>query len=147
MPTAAKLVAGVIFAVLAFFAAQAYAAQLPATSSPAWMREIAAVTGAVLGWSTLGAKGRHQNFGKAAGAGLRTSLFIVIWALLFLAIYLMLKRSISGKYHGFVEALLSVFDIFYAQGRLLVQPDVLLILLAGGVLGGLATEWAARRFT
>ena len=146
MPTAAKLVAAVIFAGMAFLVAHDFVTQMPHGSAPKGLRELAAVIAGFLGWATLGAEARRPRFADAAGAGLRTSLFAVFWSLLALAIYLMIKQSMSGKYDGPVNAVLSVFDIMYAQGLLLLQPKVLGILGAGGMLGGLVTEWVARRW-
>lgn len=146
MPTAAKLVAAVIFACMAFLVAHDFVTQMPHGSAPRGLREVAAAIGGFLGWATLGAEGRRPRFVDAAGAGLRTSLYTLFWSLLILAIYLMIKQSLTGKYDGPVEAVLSVFDIMYAQGLLVLQPKVLAILGLGGVLGGLLTEWVARRW-
>ncbi|WP_395006431.1 TrgA family protein [Cypionkella sp.] len=147
MPTASKLVAAVIFAVLGFAAVDALAAHLPEGTSVGWLREITTIIGALVGWFTLGSRGKLNSYGDALGAGLRTNVYTVFWTLLLVSISLMIKRSMGSRYDGPIEAVLGIFDIMQVQARLLLQVDVMVILVLGGALGGLATEWAGRRWT
>jgi hypothetical protein len=147
MPTASKLVAAVIFAGLGLAAVNTLLPHLAEGTRVGWLRQVAAIIGAVLGWTTIGAAGRLNRYGEAAGAGLRTVVYMVFWTLLLASVYLMIQGSMRGQYPGPVEAVLGVFDIMQAQGRLLLEADVLLVLTLGGLFGGLATEWAARRWT
>jgi hypothetical protein len=146
MPTASKLAAAVAFALVAFFAANAFASHMPEGSNPGWIREISALTGALVGWLTIGRHGAGRTVTETAGAGMRTALITVFWALLGFSIYLMIRKSMRLIYDGPLEAVLGIFDVMIEQGKQMGQVDFLAILGIGGALGGMFTGWAGRRW-
>jgi hypothetical protein len=146
MPTAAKLTAAVAFAIVAYLAAVAFVPHLPEGSQIGLFREITAVIGFGTGWLVMGGLVGH-SYRDAAGSGVRTSVTLVFCALLGFSIYLMVKKSFKMIYDGPMEAVLAVFEIMMEYGRMMLVPDVLGVLALGGVLGGIAAEWAGRRWS
>ncbi|MGV8955863.1 MAG: TrgA family protein [Cypionkella sp.] len=146
MPTASKLAAAVAFALVAFFTANAFATHMPEGSNPGWIREVSALTGAIVGWLTIGRHGAGNDTVAAAGAGIRTSLLTAIWVLLGFSIYLMIRKSMRMMYDGPMDAVLGIFDVMIEQGKQMGQVDVLAILGVGGAVGGIVTRWAGRRW-
>ena len=145
MPTTAKLVSAVAFALVALLAAVAYIPHLPENTSVGYFREIMAALGLLLGWQSMG-RNAGRGWGEAAGQGLKTSALIVFWALLSFASYTMILRSTKQIYRADpVKALLDVPRIMLDYGRLAVAQDVLAVLILGGLLGGLLAEFTARR--
>lgn len=145
MPTAARLVAAIIFAGVAFLAANVYVPLLPAGTQTGWFAAVSAGFGAVVGWMVMGAlAGRGTT--AAMGYGVRTSVTIVFWVGLFLSIREMILRSMNLRYDGPMEAVIGTFDIAIDYGRLMVDPQLLAVLGLGGLLGGLVTEFASRRW-
>ncbi|MFN3722084.1 MAG: TrgA family protein [Paracoccaceae bacterium] len=147
MPTAAKLVAGLVFGFVAFVAAHLYALSLPDGATSGVLRQVSAVVGVLCGWFVMGpfAK-RARGQIDAMGAGVRTSLTMLIVVVLTFAIVEMLDRAIKGRFKTPMDAVLSIFE----QGLRLIgsvaQPDILAVLLLGGLVGGSVSRWAGRRW-
>lgn len=146
MPTAARLFAALAFFAVAFFAAETYKPGLAGQVSWGWFSLIAATIGALCGWRVMGSEA-GDGMVHAMSAGLRTATLIVMSTLLLFAVLEMLRRTLRNRYDGVFDALLGVFDLFVFYGRALMQPEPLIVLLAGGLLGGALTEWAARRWS
>lgn len=146
MPTAAKLISAVAFAIVALIAATAFVTHMPEGSRIGLFPEITAGIGFAVGWLVMGGL-VGQGYGEAAGSGLRTSVTLVFFTLLGFAIYLMVQKSYKMVYDGPMEAVLGVFEIMLEYGQMMLVPDVLGVLAVGGVLGGLAAEWAGRRWS
>ncbi len=146
MPTAAKLVAAVMFALVGFLSAEAFKPQMPPGTQFGYFVPIVAAIGLAVGWRVMG-RLAGQGYGAAAGFGLRTSITIVFWALLVFSIYRMVQLALSAMpYAGPMEAVVGIFDEAMKYGRLLWARDLLITLAAGGIVGGMATEWASRRW-
>ena len=147
MPTAAKLVSALAFALVGLWAALAYIPQLPEGTDTGQFPLIMAVLGLVLGWRSMG-RNAGRGWGESAGYGLRTSVLIVVWALFGFAVYSMLMRSTRQLYRGDPgRAVMDVPDIMLQYGRLLIAQEVLVALIVGGLVGGILAEFAARRST
>jgi hypothetical protein len=146
MPTASKLVGAFVFAVLSFFAAQRFIPHLPEGSVIGFFREITAVIGLAVGWFVMGRLTGH-GYRDAIGAGMRTQLTVVFWTLLGFSIYFMVKKSTHMMYEGPMEAVLGVFDIMLGYGKKLLKPDMGVIVLGGGAIAGIITEWAGKRWS
>lgn len=146
MPTAAKLFAAVMFAAVGFLAAQAYVPSLPEGTQIGFLREICAMLGLVIGWFVMG-RLVGKGYVEAVGFGIRTSVTVLFWAVLGFSIYEMILRSTKMMYDGPMEALLGVFDLVIYYGKMMGSPEFIGTLLIGGVLGGIAAEWAGRRWS
>jgi len=146
MPTAAKLVAAVMFAAVGFLAAQAFVPSLPEGTQIGFLREICAVLGLIIGWLVMG-RLVGKGYVEAVGFGIRTSVTVLFWAVLGFSIYEMILRSTKMMYDGPMEALLGVFDLVIYYGKMMGSPEFIATLLIGGVLGGIAAEWAGRRWS
>ncbi|MDQ2065064.1 TrgA family protein [Xinfangfangia sp. CPCC 101601] len=145
MPTTAKLVAALFFAAIGWFAANAH---IPALGEQAYFgrfREITALIGLLVGWYTMGSL-VGQSYADAVGSGLRTSVTLVFFALLIFATYLMYGQTQKMIFDGPLEAALGVFENMLDQGRKMLTPGVLGVLIIGGAVGGMLTEWTARRW-
>lgn len=145
MPTAAKLIAAAAFALVGWLAAKYYVPQLPEGTSTGWFQEITAALGFLIGWLSLGpAVGR--GYREAISLGLRTSLLLLAWALIGFSVYRMIMRSTKMTYHDAGEAILDVPMLMLYYGKLMGSAPFVATLILGGVLGGLAAEFAARRW-
>ena len=146
MPTAAKLISAVAFAFLGFIAAATFVPHMPEGSQIGLFRELTAVIGFIVGWFVMGGL-VGRGYGEAAGSGLRTSVTLTFFALLFFSVYLMVKKSFKMIYDGPMDAVLGVFEFMLEYGRMMLQPDVLGVLALGGILAGVIAEWASRRWS
>jgi hypothetical protein len=145
MPTAAKLVAAICFAAIGWLAANAHIPALGENAAYGLFREITAVIGALVGWLVMGGL-VGQNYGEAAGSGLRTSVTLVFFALLVFSTYGMLQNASKMVYDGPMDAVLAIFQLMMENGREMLTVGVLTLLIGGGMLGGVVTEWSSRRW-
>jgi hypothetical protein len=145
MPTAAKLVASVLFALLSYFVADLYAQGVTDGTPVTYLRQGAAAIGLICGWRVMG-RLVGKGMSDAIGSGVRTVLTTVFFVLLLFAIYKMIETSTKGIYDGPLEAVLAIFDLMLRYGRGLISPEILGTTFIGGALAGMATEWADRRW-
>jgi hypothetical protein len=147
MPTAAKLFAAFAFGLVGFFAAEVMKPSFPEGMNLGWFPVICGLIGIYVGWSVVGGNAGRGLY-RAMATGLRASATIVFWALVVFSVYEMLSRSIDRRYNGVMEAVLGTFELAYGYGALLMTSYMtLVVLVAGGVLGGMFSDWAARRWT
>ncbi|MGC9419191.1 MAG: TrgA family protein [Rhodovulum sp.] len=146
MPTAAKLVAALLYAAVAWFASDAIVPLFPEGTDLGSFAMVNTVIGGLTGWLVMGGLA-GEGYGLAVASGLRTTAVLVFYALLFHAVYEMLHRATRMRYDGVMEALTAVVELMGKYGLMVVtSPVVMGILIGGGVLAGLAVEWAARRW-
>ena len=145
MPTAAKLVAAIAFALLGLFTAELIKPLMPEGTQFGFFREVCAAIGALCGWRVMGEL-TGRTYRAAVESGLRTMLTMVFWSILLLAIYHMVLESMKRRYDGPIEAIQAIFSISLDYLQIMVDPGVIAALLLGGMLGGVLTEWASRRW-
>lgn len=145
MPTAAKLVASLAFALTGFLAAEAFKLGMPEGMAFGPFSLVIAAIGLICGWRISGRLAGHGNL-ASIGYGLRTSVTIVFWGLLIYSTERMIQRALDMLYNGPIEAVLGIFQLMFELGQRLPTPEVLTVLVVGGVFGGIATEWAGRRW-
>ncbi|MEZ5779487.1 MAG: TrgA family protein [Paracoccaceae bacterium] len=145
MPTAAKLFAAIAFALLAFFAAEVVKPNMPPGTQFGYFSFYCLLIGLVCGWRIMGPAAGKGNV-EAVNAGIRTAVAIVLIALLIFSIYEMMIQAWRQYYDGPMEAIVGIFGIALDFGRGVLVWDVMAVLLVGGGLAGLLSEWAARRW-
>ena len=145
MPTGAKLMAAASFAVVGWVMANYYAMNMPDASAAGPIREGAAVVGALVGWSAMGPS-VGKGYVEAAGAGIKTAVVLVVVALFLLALREMIDNSVKMRYDGALDAILDVFQTAVKRSQGLASLGVFGTLFFGGILGGLLTENAGRRW-
>jgi len=146
MPTASKLVGAVLFAIVAAIAAHLFIPVLPEGTQVKLFREISAGIGFICGWRVMG-RNTGRGMSEAVGTGIRTSVTTLFWVMLGFSIYQMVLRSTKMLYDGPMEAVVGVFDIMLGYGKLLIHPATPVALLVGGVVAGVLTEIAGRRWS
>ncbi|NBZ87854.1 TrgA family protein [Stagnihabitans tardus] len=146
MPTFAKLTAAVLFAFVGWWAAVTYNAHLPDNVSLPKLPYSMAALGAALGWWSLGPSS-GKGYRDTIAYGLRTSVLIGFLAMFGVAFLLMLRKSTNQMYRADpFAAVLDVPDLMYQYGRYMLNQDVLMVLAAGGIIGGILVEYAARNW-
>ena len=147
MPTTAKLVSAVMFAIIGFFAAAAYAETLPPGQPRFWLIPIVTALGIGQGWMTMG---RHvgQGMSMAITTGVRTSFLILFWAVTIFGLYEMFYRSTRLRYDGPGEAVIAALELLMEYGlSVLTAVPTLIILFGGGAVAGIVAEFVNRRWS
>lgn len=146
MPTAAKLIAAVLFAALAYYVSEEVKFYLPGEGAGAtWLSQVNAAFGAVMGWRIMG-RFAGQGFMPAAGFGLTTIFAVTFWALLIWAGYEMIIRATRGRYDGPVDALQGMADLMIDYAILTMVPTIVGTAVIGSLVAGIVTEFCARRW-
>lgn len=146
MPTAAKLFAAFAFAVLAFFVAEISKPHFGGSMQFGNFSFMSSLIGLVAGWRVMGPEAGRGNW-AAVNTGIKTSAVMVGLALLIFSTYEMIVQSFRPAYNGPMEAIVAIFDIGVGYLTTILVWDVLAVLLLGGALAGLLSEWANRRWT
>jgi hypothetical protein len=145
MPTGAKLVAAVCYAVVGWVLANYYAVNMPDASSSGPIREAAGLVGVIVGWMVMGPS-VGKGYVEAAGSGIKTAVVLAVVALFLLAMREMLENSVKLRYEGPLDAILDVFQTMAQRSYGLLSLGVFGTILFGGIVSGLLTENASRRW-
>ena len=146
MPTAAKLVAFVLFGAFAWYVSQLVMGLMQEGTQPPLYAEGNAVIGAVLGWVVAGSRARGPWL-AAVSYGLTATLAILFWWLFLRAFYDMIVAAMRGLYGSDPTlAVVDVFRLMMEHAQLMANSTVVTTLIAGAVICGLVTEWFGRRF-
>lgn len=146
MPTAARLVAALGFAVVGFFAAEMVRPHLPEGMVVGAFRQISALIGLVCGWRILGPD-VGQGMVQAANAGMRTALVMVLLGLLVFSTEEMIVLAFRRSYDTPLDAIIGVAQLAINFVWTLLHPEVLAVIFGGGALVGLLAEWTRRRWS
>lgn len=145
MPTAAKLAGSVLFACLAYLLAGMFRQYLPPATQLGWFDQVSTLIGFLCGWRIMGGNA-GQGIVIALNNGLRTAVTMVFFALVVFSIEEMYQVAIRRMYDGPGDALLGAVSIGSDFAVMLLQPDLLIVLVVGGILCGWLTEKIARRW-
>ena len=145
MPTAAKLVAALSFAFLAWVVCIVVEGLLPEAQRIGRLYSVSIGMGAICGWMVSGAAPRATMI-EAATTGLRTATITTICALLAFAVGTMLQIAMRGLYGGLMDALLDIFNEFIDFGAMILNLPTLATIAIGGLIAGMVTEAAGRRW-
>ena len=145
MPTAPKLVAAVVFAVLALAAVRAAEPLMPEGTRFGGFAPISAGVAALVGWAVMGGL-VGGGYARAAGSGMRTAVTFAVACLALFAVHAMLALSMQLRYHDPMEAVVGAFEIAADYAVRLAEPGFLGLLLGGGAAAGVIVEWSSRRW-
>ena len=145
MPTGAKAMGAVTFAVVGWLTANAYIPNMPEAQTVGSFREWTALLGGVIGWKVMG-NSVGKGYVGAIGSGWKTTILLVFFALLLFGIYEMLLLSVKMRYDGPFEAIVDVFKRMMERSVPLASVGVLGVMAVGGAVAGVLTENASRRW-
>jgi hypothetical protein len=145
MPTAAKLVAGLMWAALAWFVSNLLKPYFPEGMNLGFFAEVNAVLGFFLGWLMAGPRA-GVGWSGAISYGVTTTVALVLLGVFLHSFAEMVRLSLSRRYEGPIEGLEAVFGMMVGYFAMMLQTDVMVTLVVGAVVAGLVTEWAGRRW-
>ncbi|MCK0148891.1 TrgA family protein [Marivita sp. S6314] len=145
MPTAAKTIAALCLAALAYFSSELVKTLLPEIQAWGNFSLFNAGLGGVVGWIVVG-KRAGRGTKDAIANGLTGVAALILWALFLHACYEMFQLSLKRRYDGPVEAFAAIFEIGLEYGQVLLNPMMLVTFVIGALATGYFTEFAARRW-
>ncbi len=146
MPTAARLVAAILLAALAWILSELIRPLMPEGTSFGWFNYVNAFIGFCVGWVAMGSRaGRGTVPGINNGfTGIAVLLF---WALASHSTYEMFRQAMRNRYDGPLEAFTAIFLIASEFGVTIATLPVISAAVAGAIIVGLLTEFAASRWS
>ena len=143
MPDAAKLIAALFIGVIAYIVSYQIMPLMPDSTDFGAFVYVNTIIGIATGWVVMG-KRAGRGITAAINNGLGGALMLVLWGLFLHSCFQMFDRAMDNWYNGVFTALAAVFQFMAEYALLLLDPHVLFSLAVGGVLAGLATEYAWR---
>lgn len=145
MPSAGRFVGAVFFGFIAWYVSELFKPSMPEGTNFGNFSEYNAVIGIVLGWVMLGLRS-HGSRNSSISAGLTTSVAVLFWGVLIHSTLEMLKLSMRKRYDGPVEAVVGVFQLMIEYVVMMATPEIIIVLFVGGLLTGMLSGWAERRW-
>ncbi|MGV6849031.1 MAG: TrgA family protein [Marinibacterium sp.] len=145
MPTAARLVAAVCLAGLAFLVSGEIVPLLPEGTYVGRFGIINALVGLVCGWVVMGPRAGRGIVG-GINNGLTGVVVLMFWGLFIHSANEMVRQAMRNYFDGPFEAIMSIFTIGFDYAKMIFSAEVVVTLIVGGVVSGLATEYASRKW-
>ena len=145
MPTAARLTASVCLAVLAYVLSELVKPLMPESTAFGMFVPLNIVLGLVVGWVVMGPRvGRGRTW--AINNGLTGAVALMFWGIFIQACNEMVRLAMRGRYDGPLEAIVAVFTIAAEYAVIAATLPIAGVMVVGGILAGLLTEFAGRRW-
>jgi len=145
MPNAAKLVAAVGMAILAFFVTGMVMELFEEDTNFGWFIHVNVVLGFVVGWLVIGSRA-GRGMVSAVNVGLTAPVVLVFWGIFIQSCNEMVRIAMKNRYDGAFEALVAIFEIGSEWVLLMLTVPIWATLLIGGCVVGFLTELAWRRW-
>ncbi|UWQ52295.1 TrgA family protein [Leisingera caerulea] len=145
MPTGARLTAAICLGLVAFFVSFLVMPLMPEGTDFGYFVHVNVALGLLCGWIFMG-KRVGRGLVPAINNGITGMAVMVLWALFIQGAWEMFRLAMRHRYDGPFEALSAIFVIALDYFFVIAVPSVLVPLAVGGILAGLATENASRRW-
>ncbi len=145
MPDAARLVAALSLALIAFIVSGLVMPLMPEGMDFGYFTWVNVGLGVLCGWIVMG-KRAGRGITPAINNGVTGVLALLFWGLFVQGAYEMFRQAMRNRFDGPFEALGAIFTIGFDYGLTIMVPSIIWTLLVGGVLAGLATEFAWRQW-
>lgn len=143
MPNAAKLVGAVAMTILAFIVSGMVIGLFEEEKNFGWFTEVNMGLGFLVGWMVIGSRA-GRGMVSAINVGLTAPIVLVFWGLFTQSCNEMVRLAMKNRYDGPFEALVAIFEIGSEWALMLASIPVWATLLLGGIVAGVASEYAAR---
>lgn len=145
MPTAARLMAAIVLAAVAYYLSGIVIPLMPESTDFGYFVPVNLVLGLCAGWMVMGPRaGRGMT--AAINNGLTGVFVLILWAIAVQAINEMVRLAMRNRYDGPFEAIVAIFEIGAEYAWTVATPEFVLSAVAGAVLAGLLTEFADNRW-
>ena len=145
MPNAAKLVAGLGLALLAFVVSGMVMGLFEEEKNFGYFTHVNMILGFLVGWNVIGSRS-GRGMVSAINVGLTAPIVLVFWALFIQSCNEMVRLAMRNRYDGPFEAVVAIFEIGSEWALLIANITVWVTLLLGGIFVGIAAEYASRRW-
>ncbi|MFK7835845.1 MAG: TrgA family protein [Sulfitobacter sp.] len=145
MPTAARLMASVCLAVVAYIISTMVMPLMPDSTDFGYFIPVNVVLGLCSGWFVMGPRaGRGPT--SAINNGLTGVFVLMLWGVGVQAINEMIRLAMRNRYDGPFEAITAVFQIGAEFAVIIATVPIGVALVVSAVVSGLLTEAVGNRW-
>ncbi len=144
MPTAARLVGAIAFAIVGFFIFNAMLPEYGDDTVPRFLLPLCIGAGLWAGWVLCG-KHAHSVV-SGIGTGLTAGIAQGFWILLIMSFVRMIEQSLRRRYDGPMEAVVDVFTIMFDNGVMFGTTLMAITVLGGSVIAGMITGAIGKKY-
>lgn len=145
MPTAARLVAAICLAIVAYVVSGMIMPLMPESTDFGYFVPVNIILGLLAGWIIMGPRvGRGTT--AAINNGLTGVFVLMLWGIGVQACNEMVRLAMKKRYDGAIEAVVAIFQIGAEFGVMIATVPIGLFLLVAAVVSGLVTEAAGKRW-
>jgi hypothetical protein len=145
MPTAARLVAAIFLAIVAYIVSRMIMPLMPESTDFGVFVPLNVVLGILAGWFVMG-----PRVGRGVSAGINnglTGIFVLLlWGIGVQACNEMVRLAMKHRYDGPMEAVVAIFQIGAEFGLQIATVPIGSFLAVAAIVGGLMVEFAGRRW-
>ena len=148
MPTAARIVAAICIAFVAWVGSGLVKLEMPAQSSFGFFVPLSVIVALACGWIILGRRADRGRlgFGGAIGVGLSAMAVAVFWVLFVIAAQESFAVAIQKTYHDPMKVIYGIYPIAGKYGATLLETTILVWLVFGGAISGILAHLAGQRW-
>ena len=149
MPTAARIVAAVCIAFIAWVVSGLIKQAMPEEPSFGLFVPICVGVGAACGWIILGRRADRGRLGfaNAIGVGLSAMAMTVFWVLLFISSYESFTIAVQRTFHDPMKVIYNLYPIGLEHLQTMASDtDIIVWLVAGGAITGILAHMAGQKW-
>lgn len=145
MPTAARLVAAILLAILGWILSDLIRPLMPEGTDFGWFNYVNAFTGVCVGWLVMGSRA-GRGFVQGINNGVTGVAVLFLWGLAIHSTAEMFRLAMRNRYDGPMEAITAIFLIASEFALIIATPAVLGTAVVAALIIGPATDFAAKRW-
>lgn len=146
MPTAARLVAAICLAIVAYIVSGLIMSLMPDSTDFGIFVPLNVFLGVLAGWLVMGRRaGRGTT--AAINNGLTGVFVLMLWGIGVQACNEMVRLAMKNRYDGPMEAVVAIFQIGAEFGLMIATAPILAFLVVAAVISGLIVEFAGKRWS
>lgn len=145
MPTAARLVAAILLAILGWVLSDVVRPLMPEGTDFGWFNFVNSFIGLCVGWTVIGTR-VGRGFVSSINNGVTGAAVLVLWCIFVHSCYEMFRLAMRNRYDGPMEALTSIFLIGSEFGIMIATPTFFAVAVAGALVTGIAADAAGKRW-
>ena len=143
MPTAVRLVATIVMALTGALAAHFYVPVIHEDTILPYFLYLSAGLAAIVGWKSVGPRIESGKYGALSSGLTGTALFAFLFVF-FQVFYRVIQFALWKRYRRNADAIDGFVDWMLEYTWLLLTPEVLAVLLCGGIAAGVLGTLAGK---
>lgn len=146
MPTAARLVAAIMLAIMGWVLSELVRPLMPEGTGFGSFNYVNTFTGLCVGWTVVGSRA-GRGFVQGINNGITGVVVLILWGLAIHSSAEMFRLAMRNRYDGAMEALTAIFLIASEYGLMIATPTILATAVIGALIIGPVTDFVAKRWS